>query len=194
MAVTLSSLMYDALHNPERYGALLYTFSFGPNVYGLWTREGEKQYNGIIYRAGGSVLELDPIEFKTDGSVTEMNISLSAAPDKGLTVDILQTFYQEQWQFGQVSLQLALLDPNTLDPIGVIPIMNGVAQEAPYVQGDGQDKIVLRITSNTIKLSENGGSYRNNVTQRLIDPTDSGYEGIGTFGGNVSKGFYWGQA
>lgn len=193
MAHTIGTPFQNALDAYERYGVVLFTFAFGTGTYGLWTGPGEITYNGLVYRAGGSILEIDDIELNNDGSVAEFTLSLGAQPDKGLTNDVLATFYDEDWHLRPVTTQLAMVNPDTYQPYGVVTILDGFAYEAPLRKGRETNRIEARIVSKTIKLSEMGGKYRNDATQNEIDPTDTSLVDIGTLGGFVKRDLKWGQ-
>jgi hypothetical protein len=193
MAHTISTALQNALDNYERYGAILFTFEFGTGTYGLWTGPGEIPYNGLTYRSGGSVLEISDIELNNDGSVAEFTLALGTQPDKGLTADILQTFYDEDWHMRPITVQMAQCDPDTRLPIGVITILRGQVLQAPYKRGKKNDRIEGRIVSTTIHMSESGGKYRNDSTQKQIDPTDTSLVNIGTLGGFTTRELKWGQ-
>lgn len=190
MAHTISTAMEDALVDYERIGALLFTFEFGTGTYGLWTGGGEYEYNGIIYRDGGSLLEIGNIELNDDGSVAEFTISLGVQPNKGLTSDVLATFYEEDWHLRPVTVQLAMVDPDLLTIIGAITLLRGLVYQAPFKK---EARIEGRIVSQTIKMSEAGNKYRNDSTQQQIDNTDTSLIGIGTLGGFTTKKLLWGQ-
>ncbi len=194
MAQTISGPLQAALDDYQRYGVVLFTFEFGTGTYGLWTGPGEIEYNGLIYRAGGSVLDVSNIELTDNGSVAEFTLSLGTQSSKHLTADILSTFYDEDWHMRPVTVQLAMCDPDTYQPIGVITLLQGVAMQAPFKKGLKSAKIEGRIVSKTIKMSENGGKYRNNSTQLLLDATDTALVDIGTLGGFTTKDLLWGQA
>lgn len=194
MALTISNAFQNALDGYERYGAVFFTFAFGTGTYGLWTGPGSIPYNGLTYHGGGSLLEISNIELQDNGSVAEFNLSLSTAPSKGLTADVLATFYAEDWHMRPVTVQLAMVDPDTYMPYGIVTILDGLAYEAPLKKGPKSAKIEARIVSKTIRMSEAGGKYRNDATQVLIDPTDTSLEGIGNLGGFTEKDLLWGQS
>lgn len=194
MAYSLSTQLQDALDAPERYSAVFLTFVLGGNTYGFWTGQGYITYNAILYNNGGSLFELDDIQMDADGSVNECNLKLSESPDKGLTTDVLLSFYSESWQFGRVTIQLAMLDPETGIPIGAVTFIRGVIYEAPYRREPKSNYISARIVSQSIKLSESGSIYRNDATQVRLDATDTSLVGIGTLGGATKKKLKWGQA
>ena len=193
MAHSISEALQNSFLDFERYGVIMFTFAFGTGTYGLWTGPGEIPFNGITYRAGGSILDVSDIDLNSDGSVAEFTISLGTQKAKGLTADILQTFYDEDWHLRPVTVQYANVDPDTLIPIGVITILEGIVYQAPFKRGPKASKIEGRIVSKTIRMSEQGGKYRNGSTQLLIDPTDTSLEGIGTLGGFTTKDLLWGQ-
>lgn len=190
MAHSLSTQMRDALADYDRIGAILFTFEFGTGTYGLWTGGGEQEYNGVVYRDGGSVLEINNIELNDDGSVAEFTIALGVQPDKGLTSDVLATFYEEDWHLRPVTVQLAMVDPELLTIIGTITLLRGLIYQAPFKKGS---RIEGRIVSQTIRMSESGNKYRNASTQAQIDATDTSLVGIGTLGGFTTKELLWGQ-
>lgn len=194
MAYDISTALQNALDSPERYGAVFLTFQLGPNTYGFWTGQGSIVYNSITYYNGGSLFELEDIQQDIDGSVNECNLKLSTAPDKGLDTDVLLSFYDEDWQFGRVVIQLAMLDPETGVPIGAITFIRGVIYEAPFTRDVKSDYISARVVSQSIKLSENGGIYRNDATQHRLDSDDTSLVGIGSLGGATKKKLKWGQS
>jgi hypothetical protein len=193
MAFSISTQFQDALDAYERYGVVFFTFSFGTGTYGLHSGPGEIPYNGLTYRGGASVLNIGNIELQDDGSVAEFTISLSTSPEKGLTSDILSTFYDEDWHMRPVTVQLAMVDPDTYQPHGIVTILEGIIYEAPLKKGLKSAKIEGRIVSKTIRMSESGGKYRNTATQTLLDPTDTALVGIGNLGGFTEKDLKWGQ-
>lgn len=193
MPITISGPLQAALDDPERYAAVLMTFVLGPNTYGLWNGPGSVTYNTITYLNGGSAIEISDIDQNADGSVGSLKLKLNTAPDKGLTTDVIQTFYDEDWQFGHVTIQLGMRDPVTGEIIGVVTLINGVITDAPFTEGPSGAFIELEVTSKTIKLTETGGKYRNSSTQKALDLTDTSMEGIGSLGGAVEKELKWGQ-
>lgn len=193
MALTIATPMQDALDAYERYGLALFTFNLGGVVYGLWTGQGEKTINSVTYKAGGSVIEFDDIDQNADGSVVEVTLRLSADPDKGLTSDLLQTFYDEDWQFGRVHIQIAMQNPADESIYGVVTLIRGVITNAPWEQDRDTNSLEVVISSNAIRMAENGGKYRNQATQKHIDATDTSLVGIGSLGGAVTKDLKWNQ-
>lgn len=193
MAFTLSTAFQNALDDPERYAAVLLTCTFGINVYGFWTGLGTITYNSVQYVNAGSIIELDEVDQADDGSVTEFHIKCSTSPDKGLTTDILTSFYDENWQFGKVVLQLVMQDPDTGDIIGALTLARGSIFEAPFIEGPSGTYIDARVMSNSIKMSESGGNYRNDATQKGFDGSDTSLVEIGTLGGAITKDLKWGQ-
>jgi hypothetical protein len=200
MAYDISTQLQAALDAPERYSAVFLTFVLGTDTYGFWTGAGSKEYNGITYYAGGSLIEMPDFDQDVDGSVQECSLRLSLSPEKGLTnedgesaEDILLSFYQQAWQFGRVTIQLAALDPETLEPVGMITFIRGVIYEAPYSRSGDEHSITARVVSQGIKLSESGSIYRNAATQKRVDSSDTSLEGIGTLGGAITKQLKWNQ-
>jgi hypothetical protein len=193
MARSLSSELQAAYNDPSRVQVVLITFQFGTGTYGLWTGLGEKEYNGIIYRPGGSILDLSDIQEGIGGQVQSCELSLSTAKSKLLTADILQTFYDEDWHMQTVIFQAGLLDPTTRDIIGLQTLFRGTLDEAPWKQDKKEAKIVAKIVSKSLLLSDNGGLYRNDETQKLFNPDDDSLEGIGNLGGAVTIDSRWGQ-
>jgi hypothetical protein len=193
MAISLSTAMQNALNDYERYGVVLITFEFGTGVYGLWTGLGEITYNGIVYKAGASLLEISNIENNADGSVSELTISLNTDPNKIVTSDILATFYDEDWHMKPVTIQLGLINPDTLGLIGVTTFFRGRVEEAPFEEGPEGASIKGRCVSRSIELSKGGNLYRNEQNQKRFDPNDTGLNGIGTLNGAINRDLKWGQ-
>jgi hypothetical protein len=193
MAINISTELQEALDNPERYGVILITATLGSNVFGFWTGGGVVTYNTIPYYNAGSVIEVDDVQQNADGSVAELTLRLNSQPDKGLADDVLESFYDEAWQFGRVVIQEALLDPITREIVGAVTLIRGVIIEAPEHIGPDGTYIAVRVTTSAIKLSENGGMYRNASTQKALDPADTSLEGIGNLGGAITKEMKWGQ-
>lgn len=193
MAINIGTTLQNALDDPERYGVVLLTFILGTQTYGIWTGPGNITYNTVLYVNGGSLIEADDVEQNTDGSVVELTLKLGTHPDKGLSQDILETFYDEDWQFGRVIIQIALRDPDTGDIVGAVTLIRGVIVEAPETIGPNGAYIAARVTSQTIKQSESGGLYRNASTQKALDPDDTSLIGIGNLGGAITKDLKWGQ-
>lgn len=194
MAISLSSGAQDALNNPQRYGAVLFTFVFGSGTYGLWTRGGERTINGVVYRGGGSVLSLGQIEQNSDGSVSQCTLSLSTQPDKGLTTDILTTFYDEEWHNRPVTIDACLLDPDTMEVVVDVVLFRGIMTSAPFTEGPAKASIDALLQSKSIELSGQGGMYRNAQSQVRIDPTDTSLANIGVLSATITKSLNWGQA
>src|SRR5690606_26896305 len=114
----------------------------------------------------GSVLELSNIEDAGDGSISEMTITLSAAPNKGLTVDVLSSFYDEDWHMQPIMVELGFRDPSTGEIIDTVVAFDGLMFQAPWRIGTGAgSKIQLRCVSNATKMSESGSKFRNAQTQ-----------------------------
>lgn len=185
--------MQNALNDFERHGVVFITFEFGTGTYGLWTGLGEIEYNGIIYKAGASVLDVSDIENNADGSVSELTITLNTDPGKIITSDILIQLYDEDWHMRPVTIQLGLIDPDTQALIGVQTFFRGRIEEAPYEEGLDGASIKARCVSRSIELSKGGNLYRNSSTQKRFDPTDTGLNGIGTLNGAVNRDIKWGQ-
>lgn len=194
MALTLDTDFQDAIDNPERYGVVLFTFVFGSGTYGLWTASGERTIGGVVYKAGGSVLELSNITQAADGSVSSATLTLSTQPDKGLTSDILVSFYDEDWHNKPVTIEVGLFNPDTRVLVGTLPLFNGVMTSAPYTEGPNKASIMANLTSKNIELSGTGGAYRNAQSQKRIDPNDTSLANIGVLSSTITKSLKWGQA
>lgn len=193
MAIPLTTALQDALNDPERYGVVFFTFEMGSGTYGLFTGQGELPYNGITYRAGGSVLDVTDLQQNADGSIAEFTLSLSEAPDKGITADIMLTFYSEDWHMRELVLQLGMMNPDTGQPIGLATLFNGFMYQAPFKQSPKGAKIDLRCVSQSIIMAQSGNKYRNDATQKKLDPADTSLVDIGLLGGAVKKDLKWGQ-
>lgn len=193
MPLSLSTDLQDALNSPERYGAVLFTFIFGTGTYGLWTASGEREIDGVVYRAGGSVLKLSNISQNADGSVSQCTLSLSTQPDKGLTADILTTFYDQDWHNKPVIIEPCLFDPDTRALIGRVTLFRGVMTSAPFTEAKGQASIDAILQSRSVELSQNGGAYRNNQSQARFSATDTSLANIGSLNAQITKSLKWGQ-
>jgi hypothetical protein len=193
MALSISPAMQAALAAGQGALAALYTFEFGTGTYGFWTGLGTKVHNGVTYVASGSLIEVPSIEQRADGSVSEVTIELSAAPDKGITPDVLESLYAEDWHLRPVTIQIAVLDPETYGIIGTQTLFRGQIDSAPY-QRQPEPRIQARCLSRAIDLTRPGNLYRNSATQRRFDPNDKGLDGIGALNGVLQRGIKWGQA
>lgn len=193
MAKSLSVAMQNALDAGHRLQVALFTFEFGTGTYGLWTAEGEKSFNGVIYRAGGSLIDITEFEESLDGSVSQLQLRLSALPDKELTDDVLLRFFDEDWHLKPVTVQLGLLDPATLEIIEVKTFFRGRLESASFEEDPGS-AIVVECNSTSIELSQAHGNIRNGGTQRLYDATDKSMDEIGSLNGAISRDTKWGQA
>ena len=105
--------------------ALLYTFMFGTGTYGLWTGVDEISYNGLVYRAGGSLIDIGTIKQSVNGSVGRMTMTLSTDEDKGLTDDVLVRLYDEDWHNKPVTLQLATVNDAFSAVIDAVVLFRG---------------------------------------------------------------------
>jgi hypothetical protein len=193
MALSLSPAVQAALSAGQGALAALYTFEFGSGTYGFWTGLGAKIHNGVTYHASGSVIEVSAIEQRNDGSVSELTISLAAAPDKGITPDVLEALYDEDWHLKPVTVQIAILDPDSYAIIGTQTLFRGIVDSAPY-QRQPEARIEARCQSRAIDLTRPGNLYRNASTQKRFDATDRGLEGIGALNATLQRGIKWGQA
>lgn len=193
MAISISNDFQAALDAPDRHAVGLFVFEFGTGTYALWTGAGEKLYNGLIYRAGGSLIDLEPLEHNADGSVGRLALGLNADPDKGLTDDVLIRLFDEDWHNKPVTIQTGILDPATNEIAYSWVEFRGRLEHAELVEGE-VNRIEAVCVSTSIDLSRSGGGYRNDSTQKLIDPNDTSLEGIGTLGGALEKDAKWGQA
>lgn len=193
MARTISTDLRAALNDPARNMVALFTFEFGEGTEGLWTGAGEVEYSGVTYRAGGSVIDVSDIEQSADGSVGEMTLTLSEAPEKGLTTDVLVSLYDYTWHLKPITVQLAFRDPVTLEFVGVQTFFRGLMDEANYTEGPDSAKITAKCVSRSIDLSAAGNLYRNAATQARFDSADTSLNDIGTLNGALEKDSYWGQ-
>lgn len=193
MALSLSPSMQAALAAGQGSVAVLFTFEFGTGTYGFWTGLGNKIHNGVTYVAAGSLIEVPSIEQRADGSVSEVTIALSASPDKGVTPDVLENLYAEDWHMRPVTIQFAVLDPETHAIVGVQTLFRGQIDSAPY-QRQPEPRIEARCLSRAIDLTRPGNLYRNSATQKRFNPADRGLEGIGALNGTLQRGIKWGQA
>lgn len=191
--MSLSTAFQNGLDDSERYGVVLLTFEFA-ETHGYWTGLGTITFNSIEYNAGASVFDVDDIQQNGDGSVSELVLSLSAQPDKGLTTDVLVALYNEDWHLKPVTIQLGLIDPDTGALIGVTTMFRGILDTAPYEEAIGTGSIKAHCVSRSIDLSVGGNLYRNQSTQERFDPDDTSLDAIGTLNGATKKELYWGQA
>lgn len=191
---TPSPELLTAMSDPERYGIVLFTFTLGVNVYGLQTMGGEITYNSIVYRGGASVLKVDGIQNNADGSVAEFNLTLNEDPSKGLTVDVLSSFYDENWHMQSLVVELGFRNPVDGSIIGAMTYFDGLIYQAPLKRGPDGFYITARCVSQATHMSESGGKFRNRSTQKLLDATDTSLDEIGAYSSVVTKEFKWGQA
>lgn len=194
MAINISPALQNALNSNQRNAVIFVTFEFGTGTYGLWTGLGQITYNGVLYQAGASILDVSNIENNADGSVSELTLTLNTDPGKNITSDILVQLYNEDWHMRPVTIQTGLIDPDTLALIGVQTFFRGRVEEAPYEEGPEIASIKARCVSRSIELSKGGNLYRNSSTQKRFDPTDTGLNGIGTLNGAINKDIKWGQS
>lgn len=193
MAKSLSTDFQNGLKSGSRTKVALYTFEFGSGTYGFWTAEGEKPYNGVIYRAGGSLIDVSHFEESLDGSVGQLELRLNALPEKGLTDDVLVRFFAEDWHLKPVTVQLGLIDPATAEIIEVETFFRGRLETSSFEEDPGA-VIVAHCMSKSIELTLPGGNIRNGGTQRLIDPNDPSMDEIGSLNGALRRDRNWGQA
>lgn len=192
MAISISAAFQNALDADEREVVGLFVFEFGTGTYALWTGANEIMHNGLVYRAGGSLIEVGEIDQNVDGAVGRLELQLSADPEKGITDDVLVRLFDEDWHNKPVSIQTGLLDPETGQIAYSSVAFRGRLENAELVEGE-VNRIEAVCVSTSIDLSRSGGGYRNDSTQKLIDPNDTSLEGIGTLGGALEKDAKWGQ-
>lgn len=195
MALTLSTAFQNAIGADSGNLAVLFTFDFG-TVYGLWTGPGEVVYNSVTYRAGGSLLELPDVSENADGSVEELTLVLNAAPEKGITPDVLAALYDENWHMRPMTIQIAARDPDTGAIVGALTKFRGRIEEAPYIENPftGEDRIEALCRTWSLDLSLAGDLYRNGQLQRRLDPNDPSLDAVGTLNGAVMSQAKWGQS
>lgn len=193
MALTISSPLQAALDYAYRYGVVMYTFAFGTGTYGLWTAGEERTVNSVLYKGGGSAIDVSAVDQNTDGSVSNVTLSLSTAPDKGLTADVLLTFYAEDWHDKIVTIDVGMFDQDSRALIDRVTIFRGATQDAPYTESPNAQKIDLNLASRSIELSASGGGYRNAQSQARILAADTSLNGIGSLNQNIQKSIKWGQ-
>lgn len=191
---SISSQLQAALDSVERYGCIFITFTFGSTVYGLWSGAGNREYNGVPYGPGAALLEVSEVQEAADGSTSEFTMTLNENPDIGLDVDILSTFYEEDWHMQSVVIQLGMRDPATDDIIDTQILFDGLLYQAPLVKGESGYAIKARCVSQATHMAESGSKYRNKSIQYLLDPTDTALADIGGFVGDIEKSFKWGQS
>lgn len=199
MALSLSDDFKAALADTARLSVGLFTFEFGTGTYGLQTGKGVITYNGLSYMAGGSAIDISQVQQVSDGSVTKLTLTLSAAPKKGLPADVLATFFDEDWHMRPVTIQLALLDPVTRAVIDNRTLFRGSADVVTYQEGPGDGSspnaaLVMTCVSRSLNMSLAGNLYRNAATQLRFSATDTSLVGIGTLNGEISVQSKWGQS
>lgn len=194
MAITISSQLQAAFDDPEGNAVVFITFDLDEGTFGFWTGIGPKDYNGITYNAGASVFDVSDIETNADGSVGDFTLSMSAAPDKGITTDVFADLASYTWHMRPVTLEIGMLDPLTGEVVGAVVIARGSMDTAPYDESPESDVIRLRCLSRSSLMAQSGNLYRNDATQTLFDDADTSLVDIGTLGGATEKDLYWGQA
>lgn len=192
MPRSISTSFKESMADPSRNLVAMYVFEFGTGTYALWTGPGETTFNGLVFRAGGSVIDIAVFEESEDGSVPNMVLELSALPEKGITDDVLMRLFDEDWHMKRVTVMVGKYDPATGDVVEAAKFFGGRIEDAVFEEGQ-TSMIKANCASTSIDLSIPGGSYRNDATQRQIDPTDSSLVGIGTLNGAVKKDAKWGQ-
>ncbi|MGJ8529812.1 hypothetical protein [Maritalea sp.] len=193
MARSISSDFKAKLADPSRNLVALYVFEFGTGTYALWTGSGQTTFNGLLFQSGGSVIDVDELEESSEGTVSRMVLKLSASPEKGITDDVLVRLYDEDWHMKLVTLMLGHLDRKTGLVVEASTLFRGRIEDAPFEESPNGAVITANCVSKSIDLSVPGGQYRNDATQKLIDPTDTSLVGIGTLNGAVKKDARWGQ-
>jgi hypothetical protein len=154
-------------------------FDFLEGTYGFWWGEGPFSWNGITFTGAGRLLDIPDISGGGE-MPTEIDVTLSAIPDSGLTPDVLGTIEDYTYHLRPVVLYRFLFSPSTGAMVGTVPIVlfrGQVDQIAQVDDPDGRFTLLAKLVSRAVDYRKTGYLKRGNETQALIaGETDLGFE------------------
>ncbi|ETR75071.1 hypothetical protein X566_20165 [Afipia sp. P52-10] len=166
-------------------------FDFPSGLYGFWAGREPMTYQGVQYRGGGGLIQVDAIAANAGLASFAVTLRLSAIPNTELTPDLLATIEQEQYHQRPVTLSVAYIDKAARALISVERIFRGYLDVINHEQEVGAlYTLVMKLESKSRDHTRRGYRMRGNADQRLIDANDGGLRHVGRAGETVLQ---WGR-
>lgn len=174
---TIASLAGD---EPNMRGMILFDFPSGN--YGFWDGNIEFDHNGVIYRPGGSLLEVEQINANAGLEAESFRVSLKAIPEEGLTPDVLATIEEEDYVNRPVTLYMAYYDADG-GLINVERIRRYYVDIIPHEDElGGATKLVCYLESKALDNSRRGYRVRSPADQSRTLAGDQGLDHVAVAG------------
>ncbi|MEF2073478.1 DUF2163 domain-containing protein [Consotaella aegiceratis] len=163
-------------------------FQFGTGTYPFWNGTQPLTYEGVTYLPGG-ILEVAAIPGSWGMDAEGLEISLAAAPEDGLTPEVLATIEAEDYHQRPVTISDLYIDPETRQILFREPVYRGTVDVIEHQ--DGPDaKLVVRCESRALDNQREGYRTRSNADQQLIHAGDLFFEHAEVAG---KQDYYWGR-
>ncbi|SKA30988.1 DUF2163 domain-containing protein [Consotaella salsifontis] len=148
----------------------LMRFDFGGGTYAFWTGTQPLTYEGLTYLPG-SIIEVEAVHGSWGMDAEGMKITLAAAPDDGLTPDVLATIEQEDYHQRPVTISDLYIDPDTRQILFREPVYRGYVDVIEHDDGP-EPKLIASCESRALDNQREGYRMRSTADQALIHDGD----------------------
>ncbi len=153
-------------------------FDLPEGLFGFWGGGGTFSWNGIDFVGSGEIIRLDPVDFDSAGSPTEISCKLSAIPDSELTPDVIGEIWTYKFAHRPVTLYQIYFNPDTRalvsDPL---PFWRGyIGQVEEIDQPGGEFSLSATFISRALDNRRTGHRRRSNEDQFLLQDGDLFFE------------------
>jgi len=188
--MTIPGAVQDAIDAGRESVRGLIRFDLGGGTY-RFVRDSVPLFDGVDTWLPGSVIEVSDLSGVTGLSAESFTVTLSAAPEDGLTADVLIGIENEDYSDRPVTIYDAHVDPDTGALLHVEAIRRGYIDTIDHEEAAG-NPYTIKATCETRALdySRRNGRVRSHADQQRRWPGDRFYEHAATRG---RVEIYWGR-
>lgn len=147
-------------------------FDLGEGQYGFWWGAGNFPWNGITFVGAGRLLDVGNVKYASDGSPTQLTVTLSAIADTDLTPDVLGSIESYTYHLRPVLLYRFYFHPLTGAMTGTAPVIRFrgyIDQILHEDQPGGAYSLKATLYSKTVDYRAAGYLRRGVESQKLLN-------------------------
>jgi len=157
-------------------------FDFGTGTYGFIKAASPFEYGGLTYQPGG-IIRVSNLTERVGGEAEQFTLTLAAAPDAGLTPEVLRTIEQEDYRDQRVTIYDAHFHPRTNALLLVEPRKRGYLDVIDHEEDPDEGyRLVATCESRALDYSRTNGRKRTTEDQARRAPGDLIYANAGQRG------------
>lgn len=153
------------------YPVILYKMETAVGPVYFWSGLGDLVWNGMTFTGAGNLAAIDVIPETIDQTANSVRVSLAGIPSNLLYIalDAIEQRYKATLWFGAMTAAGTLV----VDPY---QIFQGITDVPEIEEGADTCRITITLESNWADLNRAKTSYYTPEDQKLIDPTDKGFD------------------